>query len=50
MVAPTSEVYWTVVQGPKSLALVQGSVSVTISPNNTKQVAYHTMELFVKST
>jgi lysophospholipase L1-like esterase len=51
MVTPTSEVYWTVDQGPKTLALVQGSISVAIPKNNTaKTVPYHTVELFVKST
>ena len=51
MVTPTSEVYWTVDQGPKTLALVENSVSVSIPPNNTATtVPYHTVELFVKST
>ena len=36
MVKPTSEVYWSVDNGPKTLALVSASVSVAI-PTNNKQ-------------
>ena len=46
MATPTSEVYWSVDQGPKTLSLVLDTVSVVFPPNNT----YHTIELFVKST
>jgi len=51
MVTPTSEVLWTVDNGPPTLSVVIDTVAVAIPPNNTAMtVPYHTCELFVKST
>jgi len=50
MVAPASEVYWTVDNGPRTLSLVQDTVAIAIPPNNTAGIPYHSVELFVKST
>lgn len=50
MVAPASEVYWQVDNGPKTPSIVQDVVAVSIPSNNTADIEYHSVELFVKST
>ena len=51
MVAPASQVYWRVDNGPATSSLILPVVTAAIPPNNTHgDVPYHTIELFVKST
>lgn len=51
MVTPTSEIYWRVDNGPRTLSLVLDTVSIEIPQNNTHgDFPYHTVELLVKST